>query len=218
MTVQDQTGKGSWPQLRVEDWQGTRDTVQLWTQIVGKVRMAHAPMLNHWWQVPLYVTPRGLATHSIPHPSGPFDMEFDFFDHRLAIRSGNGSVASVGLDAKSTSEFYAETMAALAGLGLETTIRAVPVEVNPAIPFAEDSVHNSYDAAAVQLFWRQRVQADRILDTFRSSFRGKVRPVHHYWGTMDLACTRFSGRAAPRHAGGHQTSRNGSWRRATRTN
>jgi hypothetical protein len=202
MTVQDAMGKESWPKLRVEDWQETRDTLQLWTQIVGKVRMAHAPMLNHWWQVPLYVTPRGLATHSIPHRSGPFEMEFDFFDHRLAIRSGNGSVASVGLDAKPTSEFYGETMAALAGLGLETTIWAVPVEVAPAIPFAEDGVHKSYDGTAVQLFWRQLVHADRALNTFRSYFRGKVSPVHYFWGTMDLACTRFSGRTAPRHPGG----------------
>jgi hypothetical protein len=203
MEVPAGNGAGSgWPELRVQDWAGTRDTLHLWTQIVGKIRMAHAPMLNHWWQVTLYVTPRGLTTSSIPYGHGAFDLEFDFCEHVLRLRTSNGTSANVNLGPKPVAEFYAETFGALGRLGIETVIRAVPNEVEPAIRFAEDYRHASYDGDAVRLFWHQLIQADRLFNVFRSFFRGKVSPAHFFWGGMDLACTRFSGRPAPRHPGG----------------
>ncbi|MFF9767839.1 DUF5996 family protein [Streptomyces sp. NPDC014636] len=191
-----------WPQLRVADWTETRDTLHMWTQIVGKIRLAHAPLVNHWWQVTLYVSPRGLTTSAIPYRSGVFDIEFDFLDHLLRMRSSNGTHRTVALKPRPVAEFYRETMQALGELGIETRIQAHPNEVDPAIPFAEDHRHASYDPNAAQLFWRQLLQADRALGEFRSYFVGKVSPVHFFWGAMDLACTRFSGRTAPPHPGG----------------
>lgn len=191
-----------WPALRVADWTATRETLHMWTQIVGKVRLAAAPMINHWWQTPLYVSPRGLTTSSIPHGQRLFDLEFDFIDHLLRIRSSDGRQRSVTLEPKSVSVFYSETMAALSEIGLAVTIRATPVEVVRAIPFADDTEHCSYEPAAAQLFWQQLVQAHRVMTQFRGSFIGKVSPVHFFWGSFDLACTRFSGRPAPTHPGG----------------
>jgi hypothetical protein len=191
-----------WPRLRVDDWVGTRDTLHLWTQIVGKVRLAHAPLVNHWWQVTLYVSPRGLTTSTIPNGAEAFDIELDFVDHRLVIRSSDGATRELGLEAMSVADFHARTMGALSELGIETTIQSHPNEVDPAIPFREDTTHASYDPAAAHLFWRQLLQADRVMQQFRSHFAGKVSPVHFFWGSMDLACTRFSGRSAPRHPGG----------------
>ncbi|GEL16399.1 DUF5996 family protein [Pseudonocardia asaccharolytica] len=201
------TGHGAlaatgWPSLRVQDWAATRDTLHMWTQIIGKIRLAHAPLVNHWWQVTLYVSPRGLTTSVIPYQSGAFDMEFDFVDHELHVRSSTGGVRSVALEPKPVAEFHAQTMAALGELGIETKIQARPNEVDPAIPFAEDHEHASYDAQAAQLFWRQLLQGNRVMGEFRAHFVGKVSPVHFFWGAMDLACTRFSGRPAPPHPGG----------------
>lgn len=206
-----------WPRLRVADWTETRDTVHMWAQIVGKIRMAHAPMLNHWWQVTLYVTPRGLATSRIPYGRGAFDIEFDFCDHRLHIRSSDGTAASIVLEAKSVAEFHAEVFGALHRLGINASIRGIPNEVDPAIPFAADDRHASYDPGAVRLFWRQLVQADRVLNEFRSYFSGKASPVHFFWGSMDLAYARFSGRATSPNRGEPQTAPTGSWRRLTPT-
>ncbi|WP_212914794.1 DUF5996 family protein [Streptomyces sp. TS71-3] len=191
-----------WPRLRVADWTATRDTLHMWTQIVGKIRLAHAPLVNHWWQVTLYVSPRGLTTSAIPHRGGAFDVEFDFVDHRLRIRSSDGAAREIPLESKTVARFYRQTMHALDELGIETPIRARPNEVEPAIPFAEDDRHASYDPEAAQLFWRQLVDANRVMGHFRSRFVGKVSPVHFFWGAMDLACSRFSGRSAPRHPGG----------------
>ncbi|MGI5324804.1 DUF5996 family protein [Actinomadura nitritigenes] len=191
-----------WPRLRVADWTGTRETLHMWTQIVGKIRMAHAPLVNHWWQVTLYVTPRGLTTSTVPFAAGAFDVEFDFIAHVLRIRSSSGEERRVALEPKPVADFYAETMDHLVGLGIETTIQARPNEVEPSIPFADDHQHASYDPDAARLFWRQLLQANRVLGEFRSHFVGKVSPVHFFWGAMDLACTRFSGRDAPRHPGG----------------
>ncbi|WP_246442765.1 DUF5996 family protein [Rhodococcus triatomae] len=174
----------------------------MWTQIVGKIRMAHAPLLNHWWQVPLYVSPRGLTTSSIPYGAESFDIEFDFLDHELKIRTSRGGAAGIPLVPKTVATFYDETLTALKELGVETHISATPNEVDPAIPFAEDTEHRSYDADAVHLFWRQLLQADRLIHEFRSRFIGKVSPVHFFWGSFDMACTRFSGRTAPTHPGG----------------
>ena len=192
----------TWPALRVEDWAATRDTLHMWTQIVGKIRLAQAPMVNHWWQVPLYVSPRGLSTSAIPHGSGLFDIEFDFIDHQLYIRSSTGQQKSMYLEPKSVAAFYAETMAALRALDLDVTISPSPVEVERAIPFAEDTEHASYAPEHAQKFWRQLVAAHRVMSLFRARFIGKTSPVHFFWGAMDMACTRFSGRTAPPHPGG----------------
>jgi hypothetical protein len=195
-------GPNSWPALRVDDWKPTRDTLHLWTQIVGKIRLACAPLINHWWEVTLYVSPRGLITSAIPNGSRLFDIEFDFVDHVLALRTSDGGSASVALAPKTVAEFYAETMAALHRLGIDARISARPNEIEIAVPFAEDHQHASYDPPAVHLFWQQLVQASRVMGQFRARFIGKVSPVHFFWGSFDLACTRFSGRRAPKHAGG----------------
>ncbi|RBQ14357.1 hypothetical protein DP939_41080 [Spongiactinospora rosea] len=191
-----------WPSLRVAEWSPTRDTLHMWAQVVGKVRLAQAPMVNHWWQVPLYVSAQGLTTSAIPYGRRVFDIEFDLCDHLLRIRAGDGRVRDIALEAMPVAVFYTETMNALHELGLDVRIRPRPNEVEPAIPFAEDYQHCSYDPAQAHLFWLQLVQAHRVLSEFRSYFIGKVSPVHLFWGAMDLACTRFSGRTAPKHPGG----------------
>jgi Family of unknown function (DUF5996) len=192
----------AWPRLRVSDWVETRDTLHMWTQIVGKIRLVHAPLVNHWWQVTLYVSARGLTSSAIPYRDGVFDIEFDFLDHQLGIRESAGQTREVALEPKTVAQFYAQTMGALEELGIPTHIQAKPNEVDPAIPFAEDDRHASYDPQAAQLFWRQLLQTNRVIGDFRSRFLGKVSPVHFFWGSMDLACTRFSGRKAPPHPGG----------------
>ncbi|MGW5381397.1 DUF5996 family protein [Nocardia sp. NPDC003963] len=191
-----------WPSLRVDDWADTRETLHMWTQIIGKIRLARAPMVNHWWQVPLYLSARGLTTSAIPYDGGLFDIEFDFIDHQLHLRSGSGGRRVINLEPKTVAAFYAEVMAALDVLDIETDILARPVEVERAIPFADDIEHAAYDRDAAHLFWRQLVAADRVLNRFRALFAGKSSPVHFFWGAMDLACTRFSGRTAPPHPGG----------------
>jgi len=190
-----------WPELRVDDWEPTRRSLHMWTQIVGKVRLANAPLLNHWWQVPLYVSPRGLTTSAIPLGTRTFDMEFDFVDHALKVRVSDGGAATVDLRDTSVAQFHEAVLSTLGGLGIDTRISNGPNEVDPAIPFAEDT-HVGYDPAAANAFWRQLVQADRVVNEFRAHFVGKVSPVHFFWGSFDLACTRFSGRTAPRHPGG----------------
>jgi hypothetical protein len=201
MTEQTQQ-MAAWPRLRVSDWAGTRDTLHMWTQIVGKIRLAHAPLLNHWWQVTLYVSPRGLTTSAIPYGTGAFDIEFDFVEHRLHVRASDGNDRQVALEPKPVAQFYAETMNAVRELGIETRIRATPNEVEPAIAFSQDDQHASYDPREAQQFWRQLLQANRVIGQFRSRYIGKVSPVHLFWGGLDLACTRFSGRLAPQHPGG----------------
>lgn len=192
----------AWPSLRIDDWAPTRHTLHMWMQIVGKVRLVHSPMVNHWWQVTSYVTPRGLTTSTIPFADEAFDIEFDFIEHQLMIRSSTGAARAVPLEPKSVAQFYSQTMRALDELGFSTHIQAHPNEVDPAVPFDQDDGHASYDGADAQLFWRQLLQGNRVLGEFRSRFIGKVSPVHFFWGAMDLACTRFSGRRAPRHPGG----------------
>jgi hypothetical protein len=187
----------AWPRLRLADWADVRDTLHMWTQIIGKIRMAHAPALNHWWHVTLYVSPRGLTTGAIPYRDGAFDIEFDFVDHQLHIRTGDGRRGHVALGPKPVAQFFTETVAALGELDIQTRIYAVPNEVELAIPFAEDYEHTFYDPPAVELFWGQLLQANRVMSRFRSGFVGKASPVHFFWGGMDLAHTRFSGRAAP---------------------
>jgi hypothetical protein len=191
-----------WPALRVDEWTETRDTLHMWTQIVGKVRMSGAPLVNHWWNVTLYVSPRGLTTSAVPNGADVFDIEFDFFDELLVIRHSSGERRTVRLEAKPVADFYAETLAALSSLGITAEFQARPNEVDPSIPFAEDRTHSAYDSEAVRLYWQQLVQASRVMNEFRSRFVGKVSPVHYFWGAPDLACTRFSGRSAPTHTGG----------------
>jgi len=193
-------GEG-WPALRVDDWEPTRRSLHMWSQIVGKVRLAHAPLFNHWWQVPLYVSPRGLTTSAIPVGMNSFDMEFDFVDHALVMRVSDGGAATIDLRDTSVAQFHHAVLETLTRLGIAANISNGPNEVDPAIPFAEDT-HTGYDPGAANAFWRQLVQADRVIGQFRARFIGKVSPVHFFWGSFDLACTRFSGRVAPRHPGG----------------
>ena len=192
-----------WPELTLERWDTTRETLHRWTQIVGKVRLALEPMVNHWWQVPLYVSSRGLTTSLMPGNGGVgLEMEFDFLSHVLLIRTTSGEVRSVGLRPRSVEDFFGETMAALDDLGMSVPMLARPVEIADATPFALDEVHKSYDEDAVQRFWLELVQARRVMAAFRARFIGKVSPVHFFWGGFDLAVTRFSGRPAPKHPGG----------------
>ena len=186
-----------WPDLPLSEWMNTCATLHLWTQIVGKIRAVHAPMINHWWQVPLYVTSRGLTTSPIPHHTGYFQIDFDFIDHRLKILTSDGAIETISLLHHTVADFYAEVMGRLHGLGLQTKIWTMPVEIAEAIPFEQDRKHASYDPDYAHRFWSILVQADRICTRFRSSFLGKVSPVHFFWGSFDLAVTRFSGRPAP---------------------
>lgn len=191
-----------WPELDYSSWGDTLATLHMWTQIVGKIRLVQSPWLNHSWHVTLYVTPRGLTTGSIPHGQNTFSIEFDFIDHELVIRSCEGAVERLPLVARHTADFYSDVMQAMEGMALPVKISAVPNEVDPAIPFAEDRQHRSYDASAVHRFWQALYQVDRVFNAFRADFLGKSSPVHFFWGSFDLAVTRFSGRTAPDHPGG----------------
>jgi hypothetical protein len=195
-------GKTAWPALPVAAWEATRDTLHLWTQIVGKVRLALEPWVNHSWQVPLYVNARGLTTSLMPDGGRGIEIQFDFGRHVLEIRTTDGAERQVRLEPRSVADFYAETLARLAELDVRVEILPRPVEIPVAIPFADDETHASYDAEYAHRFWQSLVQAQRVLTRFRSRFVGKVSPVHFFWGGFDLAVTRFSGRDAPRHPGG----------------
>jgi hypothetical protein len=192
----------AWPALPVREWEATRDTVQLWTQIVGKIRLALAPMINHWWQVPLYVDARGLTTSLMPYDGGGLEISFDFQRHVLAITTVAGNSAEMRLEPRSVADFYTELFARLREVGVDVKIYGRPVEVPVAIPFVDDDEHASYDGEYVHRFWRSLVSAERVMTKFRSRFLGKVSPVHFFWGAFDLAVTRFSGRPAPTHPGG----------------
>jgi hypothetical protein len=193
----------SWPELAVADWEATRDTLHLWTQVVGKVRTARAPLVNHWWNVPLYVTSRGLTTSLVPHPTGPsFSIDFDFLASELQIATVEGGTATMTLEPRSVGEFHGLVLGALDRLGVGTGIWPVPVEIPGAVPFADDDVHTAYDPDAARTFWRVLVEITRVFEEFRAGFVGKASPVHFFWGALDLATTRFSGRTAPPHPGG----------------
>ena len=191
-----------WPDLTLSAWEDTRDTLHMWMQVVGKVRLALTPMVNHWWQVPLYVSARGLTTSLMPTEGGGLEVEFDFIDHVLALRTSDGDSRTVALEPRTVASFYEATMTALRELDVHVTILARPVEVVESIPFADDVTHRSYDAPAAHRFWIALVHAHRVLTEFRSRFIGKASPVHFFWGGADLAVTRFSGRRAPAHPGG----------------
>jgi hypothetical protein len=186
-----------WPALRLGEWKDTYATLHMWTQIVGKIRLELTPKVNHWWNVPLYVSPHGLNTSMIPYGDRQFDMEFDFLEHKLVIRTTDPKTISVPLAPRSVADFYHEVMSALRSLGIEVHIWKMPVEVPNPIPFDQDTVHAAYDGAHAQRFWRILLSVDDVFKMFRSRFVGKSSPVHFFWGSFDLAVTRFSGRRAP---------------------
>jgi hypothetical protein len=191
-----------WPELPTTRWAATLATLHRWTQVVGKIRMAQSPWINHSWGVPLYVDARGLSTSLIPHVPYAYDIAFNFVDHRLDIRSSDGRQATVALESKTTAVFYAQVLEALAGLGIDVTIHTVPSEIAEAIPFDEDTDNATYEPAHAHALWQALLQAHRVFVAFRAEFTGKVSPVHFFWGSFDLAVTRFSGRQAPPHPGG----------------
>ena len=192
----------AWPPLPYAAWRDTATTLHLWTQIVGKVRLALTPWVNHSWQVPLYVTARGLGTSPISSQGEIFEMEFDFIAHRLITRTSSGAERSLPLEPQAVSDFYRRVIDLLRELRIEARILDMPNEIADAVPFSQDHIHASYDASAAHAFWRVLLQADRLFKLFRSSFLGKASPVHFFWGSFDLAVTRFSGRPAPPHPGG----------------
>ncbi|HVR42006.1 MAG TPA: DUF5996 family protein [Thermoanaerobaculia bacterium] len=196
------TNDSGWPKIPYADWSDTCRTLHLWTQIVGKVRLVRTPLVNHWWNVTLYVTSRGLGTSPMPYEGKVFSIDFDFIDHRLAISVSDGTSGGFELAPMTVADFYRRTMSALARLGIDVRIHPRPNEIADGIPFERDLEHRSYDPLAVGRFWRALVQIDRVFTTFRSRFLGKVSPVHFWWGSFDHAVTRFSGRRAPPHPGG----------------
>ncbi len=196
-------GPPHWPSIPVHEWEATRDTLHLYTQVVGKVRMTNQPLINHWWNVTLYVTARGLTSSLMPHETGSASqIDFDFVDHHLHIATVDGTRRSLALEARPVADFYATVMALLDELGVRTLIWDMPVEIPGAIAFSADRTHTSYGPDAVCRFWRALVEIERGFDEFRSRFIGKASPVRLFWGALDLAHTRFSGRGAPKHPGG----------------
>jgi hypothetical protein len=192
----------TWPELPLAEWRATYATLHMWSQIVGKTRLALAPMENHWWQVALYLTARGLTTSAMPYGGRSVEVQFDFIAHQLQIHVSDGSQHSFALTSMTVAEFFTQYMAALHDLGIDPAIYASPVEVVTAIPFAQDHEHATYDAHAAHQCWLIILNTQRVMKLFRGAFTGKQSPAHFFWGSFDLACTRFSGRRAPRHPGG----------------
>jgi hypothetical protein len=201
------------PALPFDGWKDTLATLHMWTQIVGKVRLKLCPLMNHWWNVPFYVTARGMTTSAMPYSRGTIrgtvEVRFDFIEHQLVIETSEGRVVAIALQAQSVAEFYQKFMAALAELGVAVKIWTTPCEIPDPIPFERDHIHAAYDPEAVHKFWRILVWVDPILKEFRAGFLGKVSPVHFFWGGFDLAVTRFSGRRAPERPGGDAITREG---------
>ena len=196
-----------WPALPLSEWKDTYETLHRWTQIAGKIRLTLTPLVNHWWNTTLYVTPRGLTTSLMTYNGRYFQIDFDFIDHLLLIQTTDGSTKSIALRPRSVADFYQETMAALESLGMPVTIWTTPVEVQDRTPFEKDQKHAAYDPDYAQRIWRILAEASRVLTEFRSRFTGKVSPVHFFWGAFDLAVTRFSGRTAPSHPGAPNLAR-----------
>lgn len=196
-----------WPALPLESWRETYATLHMWTQIVGKVRMRLTPLVNHWWNVPLYVSSRGLTTSNIPCGERSIEIRFDFLAHRLLLECSDGMVRELALRPMTVADFYREFMQMLRSAGVEVSIWRLPVEIPDPIPFDEDRVHAAYDAERVETFWRILLSVDAVLHQFRSGFTGKVSPVHFFWGSFDLAVTRFSGRRAPERPGADAMTR-----------
>ena len=196
-----------WPELPLQAWLDTYATLHMWTQIVGKIRLAQCPKINHWWGVPLYVNAVGLTTSPIPYAGADFEIQFDFIHHKLVIDTSQGTSTELALAPRSVADFYREFMAALASLGIDIKIWKMPVEIPNPIPFDQDTVHRSYDPEYANRFWRILVCTDAIFKEFRARFIGKASPVHFFWGSFDLAATRFSGRRAPEREGADPITR-----------
>jgi uncharacterized protein DUF5996 len=196
-----------WPALPFDSWRDTCATLHMWTQMVGKVRLALTPLVNHWWNVPLYVSARGLTTTAIPYEEGDFELEFDFLDHQLTLRRDNGVIKSLPLAPRSVADFYRAFLDLLNSAGIQVSIWRMPVEIPSPVPFDEDHTHAAYDAERVQTFWRILTTVDHVFNEFRSRFIGKSSPVHFFWGSFDMAVTRFSGRRAPERPGADSITR-----------
>ncbi|MGB6841997.1 MAG: DUF5996 family protein [Candidatus Sulfotelmatobacter sp.] len=203
----DSLNQDSWPELPLEAWQDTYATLHMWTQIVGKVRLALSPRVNHWWEVALYVNARGLTTSAIPYNGGNFEVQFDFVDHKLIIQTSWGASETFALKAESVADFYAEFTSALRSLGIEVKIWPMPCEVPNPVRFTSDTQHASYDPEYVHRFWQILMLCDNIFWEFRARFIGKDSPVHFFWGSFDLCVTRFSGRRAPERVGADPVTR-----------
>ena len=197
----------SWPTLALESWRDTHATLHMWTQIVGKVRLSLTPVLNHWWNVPLYVTARGLTTSRIPYGERSFELWFDFIRHQLVLETSDGVLITLPLIPRSVADFYREFMRMLRSAGIEVKIWRMPVEIPDPIPFDQDRAHASYDPVGVEKFWRTLLSVDGVFNQFRSGFLGKGSPVHFFWGSFDLAVSRFSGRRAPERLGADAITR-----------
>jgi hypothetical protein len=191
----------TWPELPLNDWLSTYQTLQLWTQIVGKIRLTLSPKVNHWWSASLYVSPRGLTTSTVPYGSEAFEIEFDFIEHQLEIRSSTGQRKSIALKPESVAVFYEQVLTTLRGMGFDVAINPKPQELPNPILFDRDLQHASYDPEYAHRFWRILLEVDMVMNEFRSRFIGKCSPVQFFWGSFDLACTRFSGRPAPPRKG-----------------
>jgi hypothetical protein len=196
-----------WPSLPLQQWKDTYTTLHMWTQIVGKIRLGLTPLVNHWWNVPLYVNARGLTTSAIPYRNRPFELWFDFLDHQLVLQTSAGSRKLLPLISMSVADFYREVMRMLKASGIEVKIWRMPVEVPDPIPFDEDCVHAAYDPEAAQTFWRILLSVQCVFEEFRSRFLGKCSPIHFFWGSFDLAVSRFSGRPAPERPGADRVTR-----------
>jgi len=196
-----------WPSLQLDSWKDTYVTLHMWTQMVGKVRLRLTPLVNHWWNVPLYVTARGLTTSRIPYEQRAFELWFDFIAHALVLETSDGILKKLPLAPRSVAEFYEEFMGMLRSAGIHVKIWRMPVEIPNPIPFDQDRVHHSYDAQSVERFWRILLSVDSVFNQFRSRFIGKSSPVHFFWGSFDLAVSRFSGRRAPERPGADSMTR-----------
>jgi hypothetical protein len=203
----DSLNRTSWPELPLDAWQDTYATLHMWTQIVGKVRLALSPRINHWWEVALYVNARGLTTSAIPYDGKIFEVQFDFIDHKLMILTSWGPSKTLTLKAQSVADFYAEFMSALRSLGIEVKIWTMPCEVPNPVRFTSDTQHHSYDPEYAHRFWEILVSCEDIFQEFRAGFIGKDSPVHFFWGSFDLCVTRFSGRRAPERVGADPVTR-----------
>jgi Family of unknown function (DUF5996) len=197
----------AWPALALGEWAATQATLHLWTQMVGKLRLALSPRLNHWWQVPLYVSARGLTTAAIPYPFGNFECEFDFIDHVLRFTTCRNETKTMALAPRSVADFYREFKSTIEALSIDARIWPMPVELANPIRFDQDTTHASYDPVYVQRFWRALTTVDALCKEFRARFVGKSSPVHFFWGSFDLAVTRFSGRRAPERPGADAVTR-----------
>jgi hypothetical protein len=195
------------PALPFEEWRETCATLHMWTQVVGKIRLAQTPLVNHWWNVPLYLTARGLTTSAMPYGDRTFQIDFDFVDHRLLFETSDGKTDSLALAPRTVADFYQEVIRRLARLGIEVKIWTTPVEIPDPVPFEQDTQHASYDPEYANRFWRALAWSARVFEEFRAGFVGKCSPVHFFWGSFDLAVTRFSGRRAPEREGADAITR-----------